>query len=101
MKFAGGFMDSIQALRLAFTSLFQNRMRALLTTLGIVIGVGAVITLITLGQGVENYIHDQFQSLGANLLVITSQEPENDTRTRIEPLTNLDVEALSSPMNAP
>jgi putative ABC transport system permease protein len=94
-------MNSIQALRLAFTSLFQNRMRALLTTLGIVIGVGAVITLITLGQGVENYIHDQFQSLGANLLVISSQQPESDTRTRIEPLTNLDVEALSSPMNAP
>jgi putative ABC transport system permease protein len=94
-------MDSFQALRLAFTSLFQNRMRALLTTLGIVIGVGAVITLITLGQGVENYIHDQFQSLGANLLIITSQQPENDNRTRIEPLTNLDVEALNSPMNAP
>jgi putative ABC transport system permease protein len=94
-------MNSIQALRLAFTSLFQNRMRALLTTLGIVIGVGAVITLITLGQGVQNYIRDQFQSLGANLLVITSQEPENDTRTRIEPLTNRDVAALNSPMNAP
>jgi putative ABC transport system permease protein len=94
-------VNPIEPLQLAFTALLQNRMRALLTTLGIIIGVGAVIALTTLGQGVENYIHDQFQSLGSNLLVISSQQPENDTRTRIVPLTNEDVEALSDPSVAP
>jgi putative ABC transport system permease protein len=94
-------MNPIEPMQLAFTALLQNRMRALLTTLGIIIGVGAVIALTTLGQGVENYIHDQFQSLGSNLLIINSQQPENDSRTRIEPLTNSDVAALGSPSIAP
>jgi putative ABC transport system permease protein len=94
-------MNPIEPLQIAFTALLQNRMRALLTTLGIVIGVGAVIALTTLGQGVENYIHDQFQSLGSNLLIVTSKQPENDTRTRIEPLTNADVVALQNPSIAP
>ncbi len=84
-------MTNFEALRIAFTALLQNRMRALLTTLGIIIGVSAVIALVTLGQGVENYIHDQFQSLGANLLIVTSQQPSSDTRSRVEPLTNLDA----------
>jgi putative ABC transport system permease protein len=94
-------MNPIEPLQLAFTALLQNRMRALLTTLGIIIGVGAVIALTTLGQGVQNYIYDQFQSLGSNLLIISSQQPEDDTRTRIEPLTNEDVESLSRPSIAP
>jgi len=94
-------MNVTKAVRIALTSLLRNRMRALLTTLGIVIGVAAVISLMTLGQGVENYIHDQFQSLGANLLIVTSQQPDNDTITRIEPLTSRDVETLRSPAVAP
>src|SRR5690349_4686493 len=94
-------MKVTEALWLALTALVQNRMRALLTTLGIVIGVGAVIALITLGQGVEGYVRNQFQSLGTNLLVVTSTSPENENRTRIEPLTNLDVEQLRHPDIAP
>jgi putative ABC transport system permease protein len=90
-----------ESLRIALSALLQNRMRALLTTLGIVIGVGAVIALITLGRGVENYVRNQFESLGSNLLVISSKKPEDDTRTRIEPLTNTDVEALAQPNVAP
>jgi putative ABC transport system permease protein len=88
-------MNLSETLRIALNALLQNRMRALLTTLGIIIGVSAVIALITLGQGVENYVRDQFQSLGANLLVVSSKRPDDDTRTRIEPLTNADVEALA------
>jgi putative ABC transport system permease protein len=94
-------MNLTETLRIALGALLQNRMRALLTTLGIVIGVGAVIALITLGQGVENYVRDQFQSLGANLLIVSSKQPEDDTRTRIEPLTSTDVEALAQPNIAP
>ncbi|MBZ0303164.1 MAG: ABC transporter permease, partial [Anaerolineae bacterium] len=94
-------MNLFETIRIAFFSLIQNRMRALLTTLGIVIGVGAVITLITLGQGVEQYVRDQFQSLGSNLLIISSQQPKSDTKTRIEPLTITDLEALSGPNVAP
>jgi putative ABC transport system permease protein len=94
-------MNLTETLRIALSALLQNRMRALLTTLGIVIGVGAVIALITLGQGVENYVKDQFQSLGANLLIVSSKKPEADTRTRIEPLTNADLDALAQINVAP
>ncbi len=94
-------MNILETLRIALAALAQNRMRALLTTLGIVIGVSAVIALITLGQGVENYVRDQFQSLGANLLIITSQQPESELRTRVEPLTNSDVDRLASLATAP
>ena len=87
-------MNLLQSVQIAIVSLVQNRMRALLTTLGIVIGVAAVIALITLGQGVELYVRDQFQSLGANLLIITAQQPDNEDRTRIEPLTNHDLDAV-------
>src|SRR5690606_21510525 len=41
------------------------------------------------------------QSLGANLLIISSAQPTSETRTRIEPLTSADVTALSSPATAP
>ena len=94
-------MNLLESLRIAFSSLNQNRMRALLTTLGIIIGVGAVIGLITLGQGVQSYVTNQFESLGANLLTITSTNPDSETRTRIEPLTNADIAALQTPGAAP
>ncbi len=90
-----------ESLRIAVVALAQNRTRALLTTLGIIIGVGAVIGLITLGQGVKTYVTDQFQSLGANLLTITSKTPLSEDRLRIEPLTNADVSALNNPLIAP
>ena len=94
-------MGVFESIRIALTSLVQNKARALLTTLGIVIGIGAVVGLITLGQGVQDYVTNQFQSLGANLLVITPAQPTSESRTRAEPLTSEDVIALSDPTTAP
>ncbi|MEO1442868.1 MAG: ABC transporter permease, partial [Chloroflexota bacterium] len=85
----------LEGLRIALTSIVANRTRAALTTLGIIIGVAAVISLVSLGRGVEKFVKDQFNSLGANMLIVVSQEPESDTRTRIEPLTTSDVENLT------
>jgi len=90
-----------EGLRIAIQSIFLNKTRAALTMLGIVIGISAVIALISLGRGVEAFVVDQFQSLGANLLTITSSTPDSDTRKRIEPLTTADVEALSNREIAP
>jgi len=91
----------IESLRMAFSAIWQNKVRAGLTMLGIIIGVGSVIGLISLGRGVEDYVNEQFTSLGANLLTINSQSPESDERERIEPLTTTDVELLSSRSVAP
>ncbi len=57
------FQDSIDVLRV-------NRMRTMLSTLGIIIGIGSVITLMTLGESSQKNIKTQIQSLGTNLLTI-------------------------------
>ncbi|WP_311547868.1 ABC transporter permease [Paenibacillus baekrokdamisoli] len=59
-----------QAFRMAFKSILANKMRSLLTMLGIIIGVAAVIALVGVGQGTTKNVTDQVQSLGTNLLTI-------------------------------
>lgn len=94
-------MSFSEIFRIAVESLLINRLRSILTTLGIIIGVSAVIALVALGRGVEAFIADEFSSLGANLLEISSTLPESPTRTRIEPLTTIEAEALDNPGTAP
>lgn len=55
---------------MAWSSLIANKMRSLLTMLGIIIGVGAVIALISIGYGVRQQITDSISSLGSNLLMV-------------------------------
>ncbi len=57
-------------LRLAFRALLANKLRALLTMLGITIGVAAVITLLAVGEGVSRYISSQFEGLGTGLVFV-------------------------------
>lgn len=54
----------------AFQALVSNKLRTGLATLGIVIGIGAVIALVSLGQGGQKAVEDQIQSLGSNLLTV-------------------------------
>ena len=56
--------------RVAFQSIMRNRMRSFLTMLGIIIGVGAVIALVSIGNGAQRQIQDQIASLGTNLLMV-------------------------------
>jgi len=58
-------------LTLAWQSVLKNKMRTLLTMLGIVIGVGAVIVMVAVGQGARSKIEQQINSLGTNLIIIT------------------------------
>src|SRR3954454_24627273 len=57
-------------IRLAFLALSRNVTRSGLTTLGIVIGVGAVIAMVEIGQGSKRAVAESIQSLGANNLLI-------------------------------
>ncbi len=57
-------------LTIAFQSIFKNKMRSFLTMLGIIIGVGAVIVMVSIGQGAQKQIKDQIQGLGVNLLTV-------------------------------
>ena len=58
-------------LRLAWQSILKNKMRTLLTMLGIIIGVGAVIVMVAIGQGAKAQIQQQIDNLGTNLIVVT------------------------------
>jgi putative ABC transport system permease protein len=94
-------MELIESFRIAIQSLFMNRLRAVLTMLGIIIGVAAVITLLTLGRGVESYVASQFDDLGADLVTVQSTRPRDGLSTAIIPLTLHDVTILSNPALAP
>jgi putative ABC transport system permease protein len=64
-------MDLREAFALALEMLLANRVRSILTTLGVVIGVAAIILLVSLGEGATAYITREMTGLGTNLLIIT------------------------------
>ena len=68
-------MKFIDSLILAIKSLFANKMRSSLTMLGIIIGVGAVITLMSIGRGVQAEITSTIEDFGSNTINIMSQTP--------------------------
>jgi putative ABC transport system permease protein len=63
-------MKATQTLNIAWEGLVQNKGRSLLTTLGVIIGVGAVIVMMAISAGAEADIADQINSLGANLIMV-------------------------------
>ena len=99
----------IESIHVALSALLSNRLRAALTMLGIIIGVGAVITLMAAGTGVQRYVDEQFMGIGSNLLFVT---PGNVAQNRMGPpdmsasaagaaLTIGDANALVDPIRAP
>ncbi len=60
----------LNALLLALRAIRRNLMRSFLTVLGVVIGVAAVVTMVTLGNGATRMVSDQISSLGSNLLIL-------------------------------
>jgi len=64
-------MKVFTLVRIAQRSIRKNKMRSLLTMLGIIIGVGAVIIMVAVGEGAKAQIEDQIQDLGTNMIVIT------------------------------
>ena len=86
-------MSTLETIRTAISSLGANKLRAGLALLGIVIGVTAVITLMSIGRGTTEQITGIIQGLGTNLLFV---QPEGDGQ-----LTLGDAEALVDPVYAP
>jgi len=97
-------MNLILNTRLALGSLLANKLRAVLTMLGIIIGVAAVITLISVGEGVQDVVVSEFEGLGNNLLFVVPGSPDANEFTgdlvRAE-LTNDDYLALANPSAVP
>ena len=65
-------MDFISTLRLAMRALARNKLRSGLTMLGIIIGVGAVIAMVGIGQGADQQIQQQIANMGSNMLMVMS-----------------------------
>jgi putative ABC transport system permease protein len=98
-------MPISENLRIALTSLAANKLRAALTMLGIMIGVAAVITLLSIGDGVTRFVAEQFSGLGTNLVFIIPTQEEAG-RPGADPLTEStltlrDVELLADPVRVP
>ena len=91
-------MNLTESLLTALDSLLTNKMRAVLTMLGVIIGVAAVIALLSIGNGVSASIEGEIQGIGSNLITImTDQENSGGYQA----LSLEDVEMLSDSFYAP
>jgi len=105
---------AIESLRIAVAGMLANRLRSLLTMLGVMIGVAAVIILVAVGTGSSAAVQSQLQALGTNVLTVFSSRggfgafggggggrATTGTQSRASQLTLKDVNALRKPENAP
>jgi putative ABC transport system permease protein len=91
-------MDFLESFRTAIDSLSTNKMRAILTTLGIIIGVSAVITLLAVGNGVSAAIQGEIENIGSNLITIITDYDNSDGYPA---LSMSDVAAIQDPYYVP
>src|SRR3989304_269638 len=96
-------MNIMESLRVAMRGLVANKLRSALTMLGMIIGVGAVIALMSVGKGAQATIVGQIQSMGSNLLFV-SPGAMRDSGVRqgagtAPTLTFDDAEAIANPDN--
>jgi putative ABC transport system permease protein len=98
-----------EVFRFAFAGLRANKLRSGLTTLGILIGVGAVILLVAVGKGSGAQVQANINKLGTNLLMVSRQAGgfgrgaarNTGTQSSVSALTLADSQALVDPVNAP
>lgn len=90
-------MNFLLTLRIAWRALNKNRMRAGLTVLGIVIGIAAVTTMVSLGQSASALVQGQFQALGTNMILVFPGERNREgLRQAIVTLTARDSKAIET-----
>ena len=91
-------MDLAESIFTSFDSLMTHKLRAILTMLGVIIGVAAVIALLSIGNGVSASIEEQIQGFGSNLITIIT---DSENSEGYPALSLKDVEALGDPLDAP
>jgi putative ABC transport system permease protein len=87
-------------LLLALRAIRRNLLRSFLTILGIVIGVAAVITMVTLGNGATRSVSDQIASMGSNLLMVMPGQRFGPGSEGAPPFKNSDIEAIHGQISA-
>jgi putative ABC transport system permease protein len=99
-------VNGVETFRTASEAIRSHRLRSLLTMLGILIGIAAVILTVGLGQGAQAEVRDQIGKLGSNLLIVspgstTSLSGIRGGRGSASTLTVRDAQALASKVDAP
>jgi putative ABC transport system permease protein len=95
-------MNLFESFRVAWIALLTNKVRALLTMLGIIIGVGTVIGTLAIGNGYSNFVESEFSKLGVGRLTISPQiDPAASDQALTPHLTAADAAALLQPGAAP
>src|SRR5258707_33319 len=94
-------MNIVESFRIAIRGLLANRLRSGLTMLGLVIGIGSVISLVSFGNGFQSYVNQTFNSIGSNLLFIVAIPTTGpDAKSlKSKPLTMEDAAAIGNPQN--
>jgi putative ABC transport system permease protein len=98
-------VSTVEILRFAVRALLANRLRSLLTMLGIIIGIAAVILLTALGNGAAQFIQKQISGLGANSITVFARNAGSSAGSTAgsssRPLSSADAAALADPQGAP
>ncbi|GAB3071835.1 ABC transporter permease [Micromonospora schwarzwaldensis] len=94
-------MRLAEAWRVALDALRANRMRSLLTMLGVIIGVASVVILVAIGTGTKRQVEQQVEGLGSNLLLVVPGKIEVGTAPVVSPLDLKDVDAVSRVVGDP
>ncbi len=91
-------MNILRTIKIALKALSRNKMRSFLTALGIIIGVGAVIAMVSIGQGAKAEVEKRFSEMGTNLLFVRpgsrSYRGRHGGSSSYENLTEADAEAI-------
>ncbi|MBW4510215.1 MAG: ABC transporter permease [Scytonematopsis contorta HA4267-MV1] len=91
-------MNFLESIQMAGKTLLSNKLRSALTMLGIVIGNSSVIAMIGVGEGAQNYINQQLESLGPNVIFVLpgNQETQRISRESPKTLVLSDAEAIAT-----
>ncbi|MEQ4300931.1 ABC transporter permease [Plantactinospora sp. B6F1] len=94
-------MRIAEAWRVALDALAANRLRSMLTMLGVVIGVAAVVVLVAIGTGAKREVEQQVEGLGSNLLVVVPGRLDFGAAPAVSRLSLADVEAVNRVVGDP
>ena len=103
-------MNGTNLFKIALRALANNKLRAFLTMLGIIIGVASVIAMLAIGQGSKRSIQQQISEMGSNMIMIhpgaemrggVRQDPSAMQTLKLEIMRNSAKSALTSPASVP
>ena len=94
-------MRTVEAFRVALDALRANRLRSLLTMIGVIIGVASVVVLVAIGSGAKQEVEQQVEGLGANLIFVVPGRFEFGSAPSVSPLGLEDIDLLARVVGDP